>query len=156
MKLLTIDTQPGSAPGVLTEDGRALNLANAGESGIPSSVRDILNVGLDGLTTITDYLTSNSGKAEPLEEVSLLAPVPNPNLILSVGLNYWKHLEEMAGTPVPKHPTAFHKARATLTGSGKNIHKLLKQYILEISVNPYCLIAGYLIIKSYLNESSCI
>ena len=122
MKLLTIDTQPGSAPGVLTEDGRVLNLADAGESGLPSSVRDILNVGLDGLTTIADYLTSNSGKAKPLEEVSLLAPVPNPNLILSVGLNYWKHLEEMAGTPVPKHPTAFHKARATLTGSGTNIH----------------------------------
>ena len=42
MKLLTIDTQPGSAPGVLTEDGRVLNVADAGESGIPSSVRDIL------------------------------------------------------------------------------------------------------------------
>ena len=122
MKLLTIDTQLGSAPGVLTEDGRVLNLADAGKSGIPSSVRDILETGAAGLTTVADYLRSNSDKAEPLDTFSLLAPVPNPRLILSVGLNYWKHLEEMAGTPVPKYPTAFHKARATLNGSDQTIN----------------------------------
>ncbi len=121
MKLLTIDTKPGSAPGVITEDGRVLNLAYARKSGIPGSVRDILDGGPAGLANIADYLRANSGKAEPLETVSFLPPVPNPKLILSVGLNYWKHLEEMAGTPVPKHPTAFHKARATLTGSGQTI-----------------------------------
>ena len=122
MKLLTIDTQGGSAPGVLTEDGRVLNLADAGKSGIPNSVRDILETGAAGLAAISDYLRSNSDKAGPLDTVSLLAPVPNPRLILSVGLNYWKHLEEMADTPVPKHPTAFHKARATLNGANQAIH----------------------------------
>ena len=122
MKLLTIDTKPGSAPGVITEDGRVLNLADSGKSGIPGSVRDILETGAAGLAAIEDYLRSNSDKGEPLDTVSLLAPVPNPRLILSVGLNYWKHLEEMAGTPVPKHPTAFHKARATLNGANQTIH----------------------------------
>ena len=122
MKLLTIDTQLGSAPGVLTEDGRVLNLADAGKSGIPSSVRDILETGAAGLATVADYLRSNSDKAEPLDTWSLLAPVPNPRLVLSVGLNYWKHLEEMAGTPVPKYPTAFHKARSTLNGSDQTIN----------------------------------
>jgi acylpyruvate hydrolase len=50
-----------------------------------------------------------------------LAPIPNPKLILSVGLNYWKHLEEMAGTPIPKNPAAFIKTRSSLSGSGNPI-----------------------------------
>ena len=72
---------------MLTEDGRVLNLADAGESGIPSL--DILNVGQDGLATIADYLTSNSGKAEPLEEVSFWPPFPTRisscRLVLTIG-----------------------------------------------------------------------
>jgi len=121
MKLVTIDSGTAGAPGVLTEDGGILNLSDVGGKA-PNSVREILEAGQAGLEAAAAALQAHGDKAVPLESVSLLAPVPNPKLILSVGLNYWKHLEEMEGTPVPKYPTAFHKARATLTGSGQPIN----------------------------------
>jgi 2-keto-4-pentenoate hydratase/2-oxohepta-3-ene-1,7-dioic acid hydratase in catechol pathway len=54
-------------------------------------------------------------------EVTFLPPVPEPSLILSVGLNYRRHLAEMAGTPVPKNPSAFIKVASSLTGAGAPI-----------------------------------
>ncbi len=121
MKLLTIDTGTGTAAGVLTDVGAVLNLANLGGD-VPGSIREFLEAGQAGHNAVVGALATHADKAVPFDSVSLLAPVPNPKLILSVGLNYWKHLEEMEGTPVPKYPTAFHKARATLTGSGQPVH----------------------------------
>ena len=55
------------------------------------------------------------------DKISLLPPVPDPWLILSVGMNYGQHLAEMDNTPRPKHPAAFIKTRDTLLGSGRSI-----------------------------------
>ena len=76
---------------------------------------------VDSMAADEKTILSEAGILSALDEVPLLAPVPNPKLILSVGLNYWKHLEEMAGTPTPKHPAAFIKTRDSLSGSGSPI-----------------------------------
>jgi len=47
-------------------------------------------------------------------------PIPDPGFILSVGMNYREHLEEM-NTPIPTLPAAFVKAPSSLTGSGEPI-----------------------------------
>ncbi len=52
----------------------------------------------------------------------LLAPVPNPGLILAVGLNYHSHLKEMAGTPQPAHPSAFLKSPASVSHPNARLH----------------------------------
>jgi 2-keto-4-pentenoate hydratase/2-oxohepta-3-ene-1,7-dioic acid hydratase in catechol pathway len=50
-----------------------------------------------------------------LADVTVLAPVPRPQKILAVGLNYADHIAE-AGLPVPKVPTIFAKYPNTITG----------------------------------------
>ena len=46
------------------------------------------------------------------------------SLILSVGLNYRNHLEEMAGAPVPTHPARFITAQNSLIGSDNQVNLL--------------------------------
>ena len=139
MKLVTIDMLPNPHVGVLVGDNTVLDLAALKvilpvANLVPNSMREVLEAGGAGMEAVAHCLAQVDSMAEdeksiladagilsPLEDVPLLAPVPNPKLILSVGLNYWKHLEEMAGTPTPKHPAAFIKTRDSLSGSGNPI-----------------------------------
>ncbi len=50
-----------------------------------------------------------------LEEVQLLAPVPDPEKIICIGLNYREHARE-AGLEAPKYPMFFAKYRNALAG----------------------------------------
>src|SRR5690349_24868035 len=52
--------------------------------------------------------------------VTLKAPLPDPGLVLSVGMNYHEHLQEMK-TPVPQKPAAFTKSVASIIASGQPI-----------------------------------
>jgi len=140
MKLVTIDKLPNPHVGVLVGNDTVLDLAALKvilpeAYLVPNSMRKILEAGVAGMETVAHCLAqvdsmaddekailTDAGILSPLAELPLLAPVPNPKLILSVGLNYWKHLEEMAGTPTPKHPAAFIKTRDSLSGSGNPIY----------------------------------
>jgi len=140
MKLVTIDKLPNPHVGVLVGNDTVLDLAALKvilpeAYLVPNSMRKILEAGVAGMETVAHCLAqvdsmaddekailTDAGILSPLAELPLLAPVPNPKLILSVGLNYWKHLEEMAGTPTPKHPAAFIKTRDSLLGSGNPIY----------------------------------
>ncbi len=139
MKLVTIGMLPRPHIGVLVGERDVLDLSALGvilpaANLIPSSMRELLEGGSVGLGMVENCLIQvnsmddgeksilvDSGIINSLDKVSLLAPIPNPKLILSVGLNYWKHLDEMAGTPTPKHPAAFIKTRNSLSGSGSSI-----------------------------------
>jgi acylpyruvate hydrolase len=139
MKLLTIDTLNGGEAGVLLASGEVLHLSRAAapsgpDSLIPRSVRQILEAGEAGLVLVRDLVAriEGSGKAE-LERLRqggalthyastpLLSPIPDPRLIIGVGLAYKSHLAEMSNTPTPPHPTAFIKASSSVNGSGKPI-----------------------------------
>ena len=50
-----------------------------------------------------------------LEEVQLLPPVPDPEKIICIGLNYRDHARE-TGMEIPKHPIFFAKYRNALAG----------------------------------------
>lgn len=52
---------------------------------------------------------------EPLEERRLAPPVPAPQKVFGVGLNYHDHAEE-AGLQIPKEPLIFTKFPSCLTG----------------------------------------
>lgn len=139
MKFLTIDAPPFGHAAVLLGDGDVLDLTAqaAGESAlrwIPGTVRDILEAGTEGLEIVRRRAgaveSATAGERDGLREAGilrsfaetpLLAPIPEPRLILSEGLNYGRHLEEMSNTPHPKYPTAFIKLQSSLTGSGKPI-----------------------------------
>jgi 2-keto-4-pentenoate hydratase/2-oxohepta-3-ene-1,7-dioic acid hydratase in catechol pathway len=53
----------------------------------------------------------------PLEDVTLLAPVPDPGTVYAIGLNYAKHIEE-TGAQRPKFPIVFVKVRGSVAPPG--------------------------------------
>ena len=52
-----------------------------------------------------------------LDEVALLAPIPQPGTIYAIGLNYAKHIEE-TGAQTPEQPIVFTKARGAVAPPG--------------------------------------
>ena len=133
MKILTLDTNLGNHPAVIVDDNKVLNLTQAPASIFkdrwrPSSVREILESGEDGLEAVRciagaaeDNLEAVSSALSQLSEVEFAPPVLDPWLIFSVGMNYGRHLAEMDNTPRPQHPAGFIKTRDSLLGSGKTI-----------------------------------
>jgi 2-keto-4-pentenoate hydratase/2-oxohepta-3-ene-1,7-dioic acid hydratase in catechol pathway len=49
----------------------------------------------------------------PLDELELLAPVPEPGTVYAIGLNYAKHIEE-TGAQRPEFPIVFVKVRGSV------------------------------------------
>src|SRR5579871_6166741 len=94
---------------------------------LPQTVRGILEAGdggLDLVRRVLDEIASKESLAGRLREVGalvqrsgtrLLAPITDPALILSCGMNYRAHLREM-NTPVPDYPTSFTKNIAGIIG----------------------------------------
>jgi 2-keto-4-pentenoate hydratase/2-oxohepta-3-ene-1,7-dioic acid hydratase in catechol pathway len=52
-----------------------------------------------------------------LDEVTLLAPIPDPGTIYAIGLNYADHIAEMGGT-APEQPVVFVKVRGSVAPPG--------------------------------------
>jgi 2-keto-4-pentenoate hydratase/2-oxohepta-3-ene-1,7-dioic acid hydratase in catechol pathway len=80
-----------------------------------SSVRELLVHGV--LSTLAKEL---AGEGLPLEEVTLDVPVPDPEKIICIGLNYRSHAAE-AGLDPPAAPTFFGKFRNALAPSGSEV-----------------------------------
>ncbi|WP_434287101.1 fumarylacetoacetate hydrolase family protein [Celeribacter sp. SCSIO 80788] len=57
------------------------------------------------------------GEKTPLSDVTLLSPIPSPEKIICVGLNYMSHIEE-TGRPKPQHPSLFTRYPSSLVGHG--------------------------------------
>jgi 2-keto-4-pentenoate hydratase/2-oxohepta-3-ene-1,7-dioic acid hydratase in catechol pathway len=138
MKLVTIDNVSGGTPGALLASGEVLHLARSGQPGsleswLPGSLRDILQAGPEGLAVVRAIVervdSYNDRQLDALRrcgtltgsDTPLLAPVPEPRLIVAAGLAYRSHLAEMSGTPQPPHPTGFMKSPHSVTGPGKSV-----------------------------------
>ena len=104
MKLVTVEVDRRAQAGIL--DGADIAL-------LGSSLKDILASGAD--------LSKLSPKQRiPAKSAKLLPPIPDPGIVLSVGMNYHEHLAEMK-TPVPEKPAAFTKSVASIIASGEPI-----------------------------------
>lgn len=53
-----------------------------------------------------------------LDEITLLAPIPDPGKIIAIGLNYKDHAEEQ-GAPLPERPLIFAKFPTSIIGPGE-------------------------------------
>jgi acylpyruvate hydrolase len=136
MRFVTIENKGDAVPGVVIGDDvldlKACQnrLSVAGK--LAGSVHAILAGGdptISAIKRIVDRVASDGalradliefGALTPLRRTKLMAPIPQPTLILSCGMNYHAHLREM-NTPVPKTPTAFTKNAASVIGSGDAI-----------------------------------
>jgi 2-keto-4-pentenoate hydratase/2-oxohepta-3-ene-1,7-dioic acid hydratase in catechol pathway len=111
MRLVTYESARGARAGVLLDD----IVVDAWDAlrGAGSSVRELLSSGRLG--EVED--AAHGADSLPLAEVALLPPVPDPEKILCIGLNYRAHAEETKQA-IPEVPTVFAKFRNALAAPG--------------------------------------
>jgi 2-keto-4-pentenoate hydratase/2-oxohepta-3-ene-1,7-dioic acid hydratase in catechol pathway len=91
------------------------------ELGAPASVRELLaEFDSDGLHDLGQRAERSGAPRRTVAEASLAAPVPDPEKIICIGLNYRDHAEE-TGQEIPQAPMWFAKFRNSLCGSGADI-----------------------------------
>ena len=111
MRLVTYESGRGPRAGVLRDD--VVVYAWDALEGDRSSLRELLAG--DRLHDLASAAAEADGT--PLAEVSLLPPVPDPEKILCIGLNYRAHAEETKQA-IPEVPTVFAKFRNALAAPG--------------------------------------
>jgi 2-keto-4-pentenoate hydratase/2-oxohepta-3-ene-1,7-dioic acid hydratase in catechol pathway len=118
MRLLTFDAGDGARAGVL-EDGRVVDAwALLGEPH-RGSLRELIAHGR------VDELRGRRGDtgapSHPRSAVQVLPPIPDPDKIVCIGLNYRKHAAEVGVTEPPEMPTIFAKYRNALVPDGATV-----------------------------------
>ncbi|WP_233839209.1 fumarylacetoacetate hydrolase family protein [Paraburkholderia sp. ZP32-5] len=118
MKLVSfLDQRKGGARrsyGALI-DNRIVDLATAAAP----TLRDALTI--DGVAGIAARLQGLQGAGGPtLREVTLLTPIPDPDKIMCVGLNYHAHAAE-ANLAVPSKPSVFVRFASSLASQGEPV-----------------------------------
>ncbi len=117
MKLVTFAAEGGPRAGVMTDDGVVDAWAALGEPD-RSSLRELIAGGR--VENLRAAVAAGAGPFRGRDETGLLAPIPDPDKIICIGLNYRAHAEE-TGQEIPKAPTIFAKYRNALTGDGATV-----------------------------------
>src|SRR5260370_23426204 len=114
MRLATILTSQGPRPAVQVGD-RFIDL-QATDTSLPSSVKGLLAGGSQSLEKALAAAKKPSAKSYD-QSVKLLPPIPDPEKIICLGLNYRDHAAE-SGVPIPKDPILFSKYPTALICQG--------------------------------------
>ena len=121
MRLLTYQSDSGPRAAVLKETPdsqfRLVDL-HAYDSRLSTSVHEILCCGPDVLSLAAE--AAQRGEPVPGPIPQLLPPVPDPQKVICVGLNYASHAAETGGK-VGSEPVIFCKFPTTLRGHGQPI-----------------------------------
>ncbi|MDN4476325.1 fumarylacetoacetate hydrolase family protein [Demequina sp. SYSU T00192] len=104
----------------------------SGVAGIGSSLREIL----PHLPELTDAIAAAAGDTHALSEVTLLAPVDDPQKYLGIGMNYKEHAEEarQAGIPIPTSQLWFNKQTSCIVGPYADIEKPIVSDALDYEI----------------------
>jgi 2-keto-4-pentenoate hydratase/2-oxohepta-3-ene-1,7-dioic acid hydratase in catechol pathway len=120
MRLLTYDAGDGARAGLLEEDRVVDAWALLGEPH-RGSLRELLAAGR--VDELRGRLGDTGAPSHPLSAVRLLPPIPDPEKIVCIGLNYRKHAAEV-GVDVdalPDVPTIFAKYPNALVADGATV-----------------------------------
>ncbi len=140
MKLATIERGENHAHvAVVVGDNELLDLVALRSvlpeaKDVPAEMRDLLAGGAAALAAVHTCIDRveamadgerdglrQSATLQAWDSVSFLPPVPNPTIILSVGMNYHAHLKEMQNSPALPYPPAFLMTHQALNGAGRPI-----------------------------------
>jgi 2-keto-4-pentenoate hydratase/2-oxohepta-3-ene-1,7-dioic acid hydratase in catechol pathway len=117
MRLVTYDAGDGARAGVL-EDDRVLDAwALLGEPH-RGSVREL--IAAERIEELRGRLGDSGAPSHPLSAVELLPPIPDPDKIVCIGLNYRRHAAEVGMEP-PARPIVFAKYRNALAADGATV-----------------------------------
>jgi 2-keto-4-pentenoate hydratase/2-oxohepta-3-ene-1,7-dioic acid hydratase in catechol pathway len=108
----TVETEGGSRACGLWQ-GYYVDV-NAADPEAPATVRELLALGLGWQRRVWDALPRGIVRHDPAG-ATLRAPVPGPQKIVCLGLNYRDHAAE-SGMEVPKEPILFSKYPSALIG----------------------------------------
>ena len=125
MKLVTFLHEGIQKIGAVVDD----QIIDFSTSHLPKSMIEFIELGDDGINQADVLIAKNDSKIS-INDVKLMAPIPKPNKILGVGLNYKAHKEEAAkaaadllGKPQEKYPTIFNKQNSSVVGPYDDMHK---------------------------------
>ncbi|MCP9747826.1 fumarylacetoacetate hydrolase family protein [Lacihabitans sp. CS3-21] len=113
MKLIRFGAFENEKPGVLSSDGKKLNVSAFGED------YNEKFFATNGLERLSEWLKTNECP-EVSETERLGSCVARPSKIICIGLNYAKHAAE-SGMDVPKEPVVFFKSTTALCGPNDNV-----------------------------------
>jgi 2-keto-4-pentenoate hydratase/2-oxohepta-3-ene-1,7-dioic acid hydratase in catechol pathway len=117
MRLVSYDAGDGPRAGVL-EDERVLDAWAALGEPHRGSLRELIAGGR--VEELRATLGNTGTPAHPSSTVTLLPPIPDPEKIVCIGLNYGKHAAETGMEP-PAAPTLFAKYRNALAAPGATV-----------------------------------
>lgn len=107
MKLVTFEIANRRSVGVLKED----SVIDLSAAGLPADMRALIAGGTAALQAAARV----EKPTHALKDVHLLAPVPDPQKVIAIGLNYMDHCREQ-GVAVPTRPIVFTKFPSSIIG----------------------------------------
>lgn len=120
MKLATY--QSASGPRVAALRGRDYIDLNQADPSLPATMKELLALGPSGIAKAAAAAERGKPIAEP---VRVLAPIPDPQKVICVGLNYADHAKESGQEPPPE-PVFFCKFPTAVAADG-DVIRLPKQ-----------------------------
>jgi acylpyruvate hydrolase len=126
MRLVTYETDGARRAGILLDEAIVDAHAAAHEAGLDGAVqrwesnRTIIQADQQSRAALIEAAAAMSEIAVSVANTRLHAPIPDPEKILCMGLNYRDHAEE-AGLPLPEVPLFFAKFRNSLIGPADEI-----------------------------------
>jgi acylpyruvate hydrolase len=113
--------QNGEWIGAVEQDGFIVTLSALS---FEHTVKQLLLAGPHRVTAVLSgiprILKQRSGSLPKVTDVELGPPIPDPDKIIGIGLNYRDHAEEL-NAPYPEIPVVFSKYRNSLVGAGGDI-----------------------------------
>jgi 2-keto-4-pentenoate hydratase/2-oxohepta-3-ene-1,7-dioic acid hydratase in catechol pathway len=118
MRLVTFDAGDGPRAGVLEEERVVDAWALLGEPH-RGGLRELIAAGR--VEELRGRLGDTGAPSHPLSSVQLLPPIPEPEKIVCIGLNYRKHAAEVGVSELPEMPTIFAKYPNALVPDGATV-----------------------------------
>lgn len=117
MRLVTYDAGDGGRAGMVV-DGRVVDAWAALGEPHRGSLRELIAHGrIDDLRA---RIGDTGAPSHPQSAVRLLPPIPDPDKIICIGLNYKEHAAEIGAEP-PAHPVVFGKYRNALAAADATV-----------------------------------
>jgi 2-keto-4-pentenoate hydratase/2-oxohepta-3-ene-1,7-dioic acid hydratase in catechol pathway len=117
MRLVTYDAGDGGRAGMVV-DGRVVDAWAALGEPHRGSLRELIAHGR--IDDLHGRVGDTGAPSHPLSAVRLLPPIPDPDKIICIGLNYAKHAAE-GRQELPESPTFFGKYRNALAADGATV-----------------------------------
>jgi len=122
--------------GVQLSDNGPIADVTAIDDSIPRDMRSFLDAGPVAMRKAQNASELASRLGKSVLKYELLSPVPNPEKVICIGMNYYEHCTEQ-NFPIPTEPIVFSKFSSAVVGPNANVvfdSGLTKQMDFEVEL----------------------